>query len=62
MFSVLGEEFGNLVEYEYMIVCVLFCYDLFIMWVWWEEDGDRREWYVKIMFNFNEILFEICDF
>lgn len=56
-----GEEFGNPAEYEYMTVCAPSCHDSSTMRAWWEEDGDRRERYVKTMFNFNEIPPETCD-
>jgi len=31
------------------------------MRAWWEEDGDRRERFLKTMFNINEIPPETCD-
>jgi 4-alpha-glucanotransferase len=55
------QEFGNPAEYEYMTVCAPSCHDSSTMRAWWEEDRDRRERFLKTMFNINEIPPETCD-
>lgn len=57
MFKNFKYEFGYVWEYLYCLVCIIFIYDMFILWGWWEEDYEQICCYYNyVMGYWGEVL------